>query len=94
MSTDRVMQDNGNGVEEKMIRKLDLEKQMSESLRHMRTEMSLIIALINQLTGKEYIVIFNRYVMCEAITETCKNLDISESTYWRINRHAILKLSK
>jgi hypothetical protein len=92
-SGDKVMCSGNNSAEDKIVTRLDLERQMEKSLQDMRDEIAQIMNLISLLDGDEFIVVLRRYTLNESMEITSKFIGKSIVHCWRIHGRAISKIS-
>lgn len=83
-----------NVVEDRILNKLDLERQFTENIAQMQEKMSSVMSFISDLTGDEYAVIFNHYIMGVSMDKVADLLHVSLSGCWRLHRRAICRLSQ
>jgi DNA-directed RNA polymerase specialized sigma subunit len=91
---DKVMSSGINTNEELILKRIDLESQMAESLRKMKDEMELIMKMIESLPAEESVVLLRRYTMAECMENVAEILQISVRHCWRLHKTAIQRLAK
>jgi len=84
----------GNVVEDKILDKLDLERQFKDSIASMQEKMSTVMSFICELTGDEYAVIFHHYITGMSMKRVSGIMHTSIASCWRTHKSAIGRLSQ